>query len=136
VNLVLDSSAVLAWLLDEEAGEAMTAAMTRAAILGAIVPSLWFYEIANGMQMAVRRKRIDAKYRDDALARLHRLRITADALSEDVVWTASLSLAERHGLTVYDAAFLELAQRRRLPLATLDASLASAARKDGVELVL
>ncbi len=136
MNLVLDSSAVLAWLLDEEAGEAMTVAMSRAAILGALVPTLWFYEVANGMQMAVRRKRIDARYRDDALIRLGRLRISADAFSDDVVWTATLSLAERHGLTIYDAAFLELAQRRRLPLATLDASLASAARKDGVELVL
>jgi predicted nucleic acid-binding protein len=136
MSLVLDSSAVLSWLLDEEAGEPMTAVMMRIAILGAIVPGIWFYEVANGLQMAVRRKRIDTEYRDGAVERLIRLKISADGLSDTMTWSATLALSHRYGLTVYDAAFLELAERRRLPLATLDAALAAAAQNAGVELAL
>ena len=83
--------------------------------------------------MAIRRKRIDAAFRDNALTELGALAITVDAETDANAWAATLRLSKRFGLTVYDAAYLELAQRRKLPLATLDRALRAAARAAGME---
>jgi predicted nucleic acid-binding protein len=123
----------LAWCFADEATPAVDALMLQAVREGAVAPSLWRFEVANGLQMAVRRKRIDAAYRDRALANLSALDIHIDEACDDHAWTATIRLAELYGLSVYDAAYLELAQRTRLPLATLDTALATAARGAGVE---
>ena len=99
---------------------------------GGVAPSLWRFEVANGLQMAIRRKRIDAAYRAASLVDLAVLPIAIDPDSDRHVWTATVQLAEQHGLTIYDAAYLELAQRRRLPLASLDRALRQAAISIGV----
>jgi predicted nucleic acid-binding protein len=99
------------------------AAVTRR---GAVVPPLWRVEVANGLQSAIRRSRISRRYRDESLADLRLLPIEIDSESDARVWTSTLTLADRFGLSVYDACYLELAQRRGLPLATLDARLISA----------
>ena len=75
----------------------------------------------------MRRRRIDAEFRRATLADLALLDITTDPHTDNRAWGDTLMLADRFGLTVYDAAYLELAQRRGLPLATLDAALCSAA---------
>ena len=93
---------------------------------GAVVPPLWRLEVANGFQSAIRRKRIDQRYRDESLADLRLLAIEIDGESDAHVWSSTLPLADRFGLSVYDSCYLELAQRRDLPLATLDARLRSA----------
>jgi len=80
-------------------------------------------EVANGLQTALRRKRIDSQYRDESLADLREMPIEVDGESDAHVWTSTLDLADRFGLSVYDACYLELSQRRGLPLATLDALL-------------
>lgn len=129
---VLDGSMALAWCFMDEATPAVDAIMLEAARDGATVPSLWRFEVANGLQMAVRRKRIDVAYRERALANLSALDIEIDEACDDHAWTATVKLAELYGLSVYDAAYLELAQRTRLPLATLDSALATAARNAGV----
>jgi predicted nucleic acid-binding protein len=85
--------------------------------------------------MSVRRGRIDAAYRDTSLANLDRLDISIDTETNTFAWTTTLALAERFGLTTYDACYLELAQRRELPLATLDTDLRKAAQAAGVPLV-
>ena len=95
--------------------------------VGAIVPALWRLEVANALQMAVRRGRIDASFRDASLADLGKLDIQIDAETDRHAWTTTLQLAGRLQLTVYDAAYLELAQRCALPLATLDEALRTAA---------
>ena len=95
---------------------------------GALVPALWRLEVANALQMGVRRRRIDAAFRDASLNDLALLAIEVDADTDTYAWSTTLWLAQQFGLTVYDAAYLELAQRRRLPLATLDESLHTAAR--------
>ena len=82
----------------------------------------------------MRRKRIDAVYRDASIIEFRLLPITVERASDDVVWTATLGFAARFGLTVYDAAYLELAHRRGLPLATADRALRAAARSLKVEL--
>lgn len=136
MSLVLDSSVALAWCFEDERTEAIRAVLDVVVERGAVVPSLWRYEVANGLQMAVRRNRIDAAFRDRALANLSDVEILADDDSDALVWPATTKLAELYGLTVYDAAYLELAQRRRLPLATLDSALTRAARAAGVSLQL
>ena len=102
---------------------------------GAWVPSLWRLEIANVLEMGVRRGRMDAAFRDATLADLELLPIQTDPDTEKHAWRLTLRLAERHRLTVYDAAYLELAMRRGLPLASLDRELRAAAAVEGVELL-
>jgi predicted nucleic acid-binding protein len=127
VSLVLDASLTMTWYFDDETTPAADAVLDRVAANGAIVPGLWRLEVANAFQTALRRKRLQPSYRDEALAQLAQLPITADAETDRYAWTTTLRLAERFGLTVYDAAYLELAQRLAVPLATLDKDLGGAA---------
>jgi len=83
----------------------------------------------------VRRGRHDAAFRDATLADLALLPIHIDPETDRQAWTATLRFAERHRLTLYDAAYLELAQRRDLPLATLDTELRAAASTENVALL-
>jgi predicted nucleic acid-binding protein len=134
VSLVIDSSMTLAWYFEDEKTESSLAVLRRVADAGAIAPALWRLEVLNGLQVAVRRGRIDSAYRDASLADLQALVIAIDPATNRQAWSATLRLCERFGLTPYDAAYLELAQRRQLPLATLDAALIRAARAVNVQL--
>ena len=136
MTLVLDSSATLAWCFEDERSEALRRLLDEVVENGAAVPSLWRFEVGNGLQMAVKRRRIDEGFRDRILGNLAKLDIRVDAEGDVQVWSATVRLAALYGLTVYDASYLELAQRRRLPLATLDAALAQAAREAGVPISL
>ena len=135
MSLVVDSSMTLAWYFEDENTEACTAILHRVADQGAIVPALWRLEVLNGLQVALRRGRITAAYRDASLADLQALVIAIDPATNQQAWSETLRLCERFGLTAYDAAYLELAQRRQLPLATLDNELIRAARAENVPLV-
>jgi predicted nucleic acid-binding protein len=134
VSLVLDASVALSWCFADEAAEISAAALDAVAERGAVVPPLWRIEVANALTSALRRKRIDAAFRAASLADLAALPVAIDAEGDSHVWSTTLRLADQHRLTVYDAIYLELAQRRRLPLATLDEALRAAARASGVEL--
>lgn len=135
MTLVLDSSATLAWIHGDERTEPIEAMFDRVVESSAFVPGLWRLEIANSLNVAIRRKRISRAFRDEALADLAELDIIIDSETDLHAWQATIRLADLHGLTVYDAAYLELAQRRRLPLATLDKALADAARAAGIEVL-
>jgi predicted nucleic acid-binding protein len=132
MSLVLDSSATLAWVYDDEQGDIPQRIFEQVIALGAWVPSLWRLEVANGLRMGLRRGRIDVPDRNAALADLATLRIMVDPETDRYAWSTTLQLAERFELTLYDAAYLELAQRRALPLASLDGPLCSAALVLGV----
>lgn len=134
MSLVIDSSITLAWFFEDERTERADAVMRQVAKTGAVVPSLWRLEIANGLQSAVRRKRINAQFRDASLADLRSFPIAVDSETDRHAWASTLGLAERFQLTLYDAAYLELAQRLRSPLATLDQELRVACRAVGVVL--
>jgi predicted nucleic acid-binding protein len=131
--LVLDASLTLAWYFDDEASPAVDAVLSVVTRGGAVVPPLWRLEVANGFQSAIRRKRIDQRYRDDSLAELRLLPIEIDSECDARVWSSTLPLADRFGLSVYDACYLELVQRRNLPLGTLDANLRSAGAALGLQ---
>jgi predicted nucleic acid-binding protein len=132
VSLVIDSSITLAWFFEDERTERADVVMRQVAKTGAVVPSLWRLEIANALQSALRRKRIDAAFRDASIADLRSFPIAVDSETDRHAWGTSLTLAERCQLTLYDAAYLELAQRLRLPLASLDRDLRAACRTVGV----
>ncbi len=135
MTLVIDASLTLSWYFEDERTPAADTLLDRVTSTGAVVPSLWRLETANGLQVAIRRKRIDVAFRDRALTHLTRLPITVDAETDAYAWTTTLQLADRFQLTLYDAAYLELAQRRALPLATLDSALRPAAEALGLTLL-
>jgi predicted nucleic acid-binding protein len=76
-----------------------------------------------------------ADFRDGALSTITMLPIKVDAEADRKAWSDTLHLAERHGLTVYDASYLEIASRRKIPLATLDRQLRAAATSEGIQLL-
>jgi len=135
VNLVLDSSATLAWIYSDETTEPIRRLFDAVVDHGAVVPALWRLEVANSLTVAVRRGRIDADFRRASLADLALLDITTDLYTDIHAWSETLSLADRFQLTLYDAAYLELAARRNLPLATLDNALRTAATALGFRLL-
>jgi len=135
VSLVLDCSATLAWVYGDEATKAVRAVFEAVASHGAVVPALWRLEVANVLEMGVRRKRHDAAFRDATLADLALLPIRLDPETDRHAWGATARLAARHGLTLYDAAYLELARRADVPLATLDHDLRAAGLAEGVPLL-
>jgi predicted nucleic acid-binding protein len=135
MSLVIDASLTVSWYFEDETTPATEAILDRVSESGATVPTLWRLEVANAFQSAIRRKRITAAYRDQSLAELTQMPITIDGDTNVYAWTTTLRLAERFALTVYDAAYLELVQRRSLPLATLDSELRKAAAALGVSLL-
>ncbi|MGA2744626.1 MAG: type II toxin-antitoxin system VapC family toxin [Candidatus Sulfotelmatobacter sp.] len=133
MSLVLDSSVTLAWAYSDETTAPVTQIFDLLSQGGAWVPGLWRLEVANVLEMSVRRKRHDRIFRDATLADLAQLPIQVDLQTDQQAWSATLRLAERHQLTLYDAAYLELALRRNLPLATLDDDLRRAAKAEKVQ---
>jgi len=135
VSVVLDSSATLAWIFADEVTQAIRSVFEDVAEHGAVVPSLWRLEVANSLTVALRRGRIDADDRRAALADLDCLDIRVDSETDARAWKATLALADRFGLTVYDAAYVELAQRSSAPLATLDDKMRRAGEEIGLRLL-
>jgi predicted nucleic acid-binding protein len=91
--------------------------------------------IANSFQTAIRRKRVTVAFRDRALEALATVEITVDPNTGDHAWATTLHLSDRFRLTAYDAAYLELAQRMKLPLASLDQQLHRAAAALGLQVL-
>ncbi|MEH2417368.1 type II toxin-antitoxin system VapC family toxin [Nostoc sp.] len=102
----------------------------------AFVPGIWSLEIANTLVVAERRNRITQEQSEQAIALLQSLLIQVDQLTDAKALDTTLKLARQEGLAAYDAAYLELALRLQLPLATLDTRLAEAATRCGVGFVV
>ena len=135
MSIVIDASLTLAWYFPDESNEGTDALLMQVAGTGAVAPVHWQGEVANGFQTAIRRGRVDAAYRDSSLRDLGSLGIEIDSDTNLHIWNATVQLSDLHGLTIYDAAYLELAQRRRVPLATLDAELRQAAQKSHLDVL-
>jgi predicted nucleic acid-binding protein len=135
VSFVLDNSVALSWCFEDERTEETAALLQRAADEGAVVPALWPLEAVNGLLIAQRRGRLDTIRRDRLIRFLQALPITIDHEGTQQVWTATAELAEQFRLSAYDAAYLEVADRRGLPLASLHGALRTAAATLGVPLL-
>lgn len=129
---VLDASIALCWAFADEEHPLATAALDRIQRDEARVPSLWWFEVRNSLVMNERRGRLFEAETSSFLRHLGQLAIQVDRAPMEA---GLLMLARQHRLTVYDAAYLELAQREGLALATLDAALRQAAKVTGVTLL-
>ena len=129
---VIDASVTACWCFPDEQSDVADSAMDRLLRDEAIAPALWTVEVRNILAVNERRRRIKPADSDAFLRDLARLPIQ---VSRDVNERALLGLARKHGLTAYDAAYLNLALRTGTPVATLDRSLASAVRAEGIQLV-
>jgi predicted nucleic acid-binding protein len=134
-GFVLDASVTIAWLIEDEATPATDALMDRACDDGALVPALWVLEIGNVLLGAERRGRLSFAEVASRIEFLNAMPIEIDAATPLTALPELLALARGERLTSYDAAYLELALRRGLPLATTDKDLRSAATRLGVALV-
>lgn len=133
---VLDSSVALAWALPDEGSaraERLLARLSPASVLW--VPALWWYEIANALTMAHRRGRLTPSDFARAVELYGMLPIETDADLNPAAIGHLHVLAREHSLSAYDAAYLELAQRRGTGIATLDRRLSAAARRAGLHLL-
>ena len=129
-ELVVDASMVMTWLFEDEEDTRADKALVLLEENGGIVPSLWHLETRNSLISAERRGRFAVKMIDELLDALRALPIRTDANPNP---QEAFELARVHGLSFYDAIYLELAKRRQGALATLDTRLARAALKEGLE---
>ena len=132
VGFVLDNSIVMAWSFADETDAYADAVLDGLTTSRAIVPVLWPLEVANALLMGERRKRSTEAETIKWTGILSSLPIVVDSETNAHAWRDTLSLARGHNLTTYDAAYLELAIRRGLPLATIDGKLKLAAKAVGV----
>jgi predicted nucleic acid-binding protein len=132
VEFVLDGSLALAWYFKDEADPYADADAARFPAACALVPLIWPLEVANAVLMGERRQRSTEAQTAKWFTYLGSLPIAVDDETNDRAWDEVLSLGRVHHLSAYDAAYLELALRRGLPLATLDDKLRAAASAAGV----
>jgi predicted nucleic acid-binding protein len=131
--IVIDASITIAWLFEDEADDAAIAVAEAVAEHGALAPSLWHYEVGNVLLAAERRGRCSSDFVMSSLGRLGMLAVAIDSDGGSHRWADTLALARVEGLTVYDAAYLELAIRENASLATRDRELIAAARRRAVQ---
>lgn len=133
-RIVVDCSIVAAWLFRDERNEYAFEIARQYRACDYLVPSLWKWEIANTLLIGQRRKRCSQEDVTAWLAYLAGMPFQFDEYSLAAVWNDTLEFANDHQLTVYDAAYLELAHRESIPLATLDDEMKKAAKAAGVKL--
>jgi len=133
VILVLDASMTMAAIFEDEANRAAQDVIRMVGTEGATVPSLWRLETANVLRNSIRRGRCDAAFADRALRLLSDLPIVIDPHTDLHAWGATAKISRQEDLTLYDAAYLELAVRLSATLASCDKDLVAAARRRGLD---
>jgi predicted nucleic acid-binding protein len=133
VAFVLDASAAVAWASPDEAPSVRLAEAVASGT--AVAPALWPFEVQNVLAMLRRRGRLTGDDWAAAADAVRAIRIEIETVDRRRVEGEVLQIAVENGLTVYDAAYLELAQRKRIPLATLDAVLRKSAVAAGIEVL-
>jgi len=128
MSFVIDASVTLAWFFEDERTAATDALLERLRDDDAVAPSIWMYEICNQLARAMAKGRIDPDQIGVIMGVLGDLTIELASPAP----TPMIHTAVRHGLSAYDAAYLEIAQARGIPIATLDRRLRTAAADAGV----
>ena len=134
-EVVIDASVALAWCFRDERTEATAKLLERVQTDAAAVPSLWHLEVANVLALAERRGRITPAESTELIALLETLEIVVDEETASRALGRVLDLARAERLTAYDAAYLELAMRLGVPLASKDSDLCDAAERLGVSVL-
>ena len=133
-DVVIDASVAAPFLIADEAGDRSDDLMVVLTDGYAVVPQHWRLEVANLGRKAVRQKRISKEELQEGIALFATFPIRVDGLTDELAWSRILDIASENDLTSYDAAYLELAKRRGLALATADRALRRAAPREGVSL--
>jgi len=133
MRAVLDASTALSFVLTDEFDERAGFLLDAMRSISAVVPAIWPAEVANGLVVAKRRKRIDRRGVERAVHLLENLDIQVDR--SDFSMARIIALAENHGLTAYDATYLELALREGIRLASSDGDLIAAAKVAKIALI-
>jgi predicted nucleic acid-binding protein len=133
-SFIVDASVGFAWV-DQGQATPETDHLLNEVAAGAtvIVPALWFLEMSNVLLIAQRRRRLTAGQRKAAMEKLTAMQLTVDEAGSRNAFGKTSELAEKYGLTIYDATYLELALRRSLPLASRDEALKNAAKQCGLK---
>ncbi len=134
-RFVLDCSVTMAWCFEDESNKYTEVVLDQLSDGEGIVPSLWPLEVANVLVVGERNKRLTKAQSLRFVELLSDLPIIVDKSTSKKALTGILSLAREHSLSSYDAAYLELAMREDLPIATQDLSLKKAAVKCGVRIL-
>ncbi len=127
--IVVDACIAMAWIFEDERDAYAFASAEHVAVNGGVAPVLWRWEVQNALLTALRRRRIS---HDEVAAHLEDLQALPISFDGSAAFGVELALAREHNLTLYDAAYLELAMRRGCALATADADLARAAKSVGL----
>jgi predicted nucleic acid-binding protein len=135
MNFVIDCSVAMAWCFEDEATEFTDSLLDLLGEGSATVPSIWPLEVANVLTISERRGRTNQAKISTFLQLQSHLPITVDPHTAEKALTDILTLARANRLTSYDAAYLELALRKGLPLATLDRELKQVARNLGLPIL-
>ncbi len=133
---VLDASVALAWCFEDEKDASAHRILRRLDDESAVAPNIWFLEVANGLLLAQRRGRLSQAELSQVVGFLRDLPIACHEVNLELALGSVLELGERHELSAYDAAYLDLAMRTGLPLATQDNALRAAAEQVGVSLLV
>lgn len=136
MQFVLDCSVAISWCLVDENNDYANAILAMMPNCEAFVPGIWSLEIANVLLVAERRNRMTQEQSSEAIGLLQSLLIQVDTATDTNALSATLVLGRQESLAAYDAAYLELALRLGLPLATIDQRLAEAATRCSVSLVV
>jgi predicted nucleic acid-binding protein len=134
MRLVVDASVTMSWCFPDEENPYAQSVLRLLRELDAVVPAIWPLEVANALVVAERRRRLKPAETTRFLALIRGLDVTVDRETSNQALGETLSLARRYALSAYDAAYLELAIREGLPIATLDKDLERAARRLGLKL--
>jgi len=135
-SFVVDASVGFAWVYQDQATPETTKLLQDIGSgATAVVPSLWFLEMANVLLVAQRRQRLTVTQRKATLEKLTAMQFTVDEEAARNAFGKISELAEGHGLTIYDATYLEVALRRKLALASRDEALRGAAKRCGLKLL-
>jgi predicted nucleic acid-binding protein len=136
-GFVLDASVTMAWCFEAQSDDYCKSILVALDGERAMVPEIWILEILNSLTIAERRRRLPAEQSDQFLRTLWRLPIDVESAAARAPWSSEVvALARATGLSSYDAAYLEVAKRKSLPLATRDGALRRAAARSGVSLFL
>lgn len=138
-KFVLDCSVTMSWCFSDEANayaDVVLGSMQASLHGAAVVPNLWSLEVANVLLVAERRQRLTPAQTTRAITLLQALPITIDVQTAQQAFLTTLALGRNYGISAYDAAYLELAMRLGLPIATVDKRLSVIASQCGVEIYL
>lgn len=134
MSFVLDCSVTITWCFEDEASEYADAVHDYLIKKSAIVPAVWVYEVSNVLAVGERRGRISAERANRQISLLAGLKIAVADCDREHMLRAVRELALRHNLAAYDAAYLDLAIRTGLPLASIDKRLVGSAHSERITL--